>query len=330
MHPSFSIIIPVYNASSWIGDALNSILKQDYREVEILCMDDASTDDSVQAICLIAERDSRVRLFSSIRNEGAGARRNEGIQHARGEWILFLDADDWYEEGLFLRLAGVIVRNPDINIIEFEFFITDPHGTKKRAEWLNRGEEGVKLVEKENILSCTSTCNKCWRREFLVKWGLSFAVTNQSGEEVPLHICAFLVAERFYYLPFKGYCWRYCPDSCSRSEKKETVFLEGIFDMLQVLRKELVRLRLFHEEYYRLACLVILSWSLQEKKSSRKTYGIYYRSVREWFLKNGISRRVFNKYGYGGLYKCYKKLEKTPWPLFRIKMMLKYMLTINK
>lgn len=96
-----SIIVPAYNAEKVLGDCLESLLKQRLREVEIIVVNDGSKDLTGEIAKKFAERDSRVRVIDKEQNEGLSAGRNSGMQFARGEYIGFVDADDWIEEDYF-------------------------------------------------------------------------------------------------------------------------------------------------------------------------------------------------------------------------------------
>lgn len=93
-----SIVIPVYNAASYLSQCLDSVLGQTYRELDIVCVNDGSTDDSLKILREYAVKDSRIRIFSK-ENEGKGAAsaRNMGLHNAKGEYIQFLDSDDFFE-----------------------------------------------------------------------------------------------------------------------------------------------------------------------------------------------------------------------------------------
>ena len=93
LKPELSVIIPVYNASKYIEETLRSILTQSLAHLEVICVDDGSTDDSREIISRIAEDDPRLRLITQ-ENQFAGIARNNGLLHARGEYIHFMDADD--------------------------------------------------------------------------------------------------------------------------------------------------------------------------------------------------------------------------------------------
>ena len=88
-----SVVMPVYNAARYLPEALDAILAQDLTDIEIICVDDGSTDDSPRILSRYADADARIRVISQ-HNAGAGAARNRGIDEARGEFLCFTDADD--------------------------------------------------------------------------------------------------------------------------------------------------------------------------------------------------------------------------------------------
>jgi glycosyltransferase involved in cell wall biosynthesis len=107
--PIASIIIPAFNASRWIGETLNCAQRQTLRDLEIIVVDDGSTDATAAIVMRHAERDARVRLLE-ISNSGVGAARNVGIGEARGRYIAPLDADDLWDAEKLERQVGCIER----------------------------------------------------------------------------------------------------------------------------------------------------------------------------------------------------------------------------
>ena len=95
-HPIVSVIMPVYNASMFLREALDSILGQTLADIEVICVDDGSTDDSADIIAGYAAKDPRVKLVRQ-ENGGAGRARNNGIAYARGDYVHYMDSDDWLE-----------------------------------------------------------------------------------------------------------------------------------------------------------------------------------------------------------------------------------------
>lgn len=116
-----SIIIPVFNAQAHIGRCLESILVQKGSFFEVLVIDDASTDTSLQRICRKAEADSRLRVFRNDTNRLAGYCRNLGMQQACGRFLWFVDADDWISPGSIARLLHWVQEYPEAEVFSFGF-----------------------------------------------------------------------------------------------------------------------------------------------------------------------------------------------------------------
>lgn len=95
MNPLVSIIVPVYNVSVYVEDCLSSIVSQTYDNIEVLCIDDRGTDDSMDIVRQYAKDDHRIKIIQNERNIGLGATRNVGIRHASGNYLFFLDSDDY-------------------------------------------------------------------------------------------------------------------------------------------------------------------------------------------------------------------------------------------
>ena len=102
----FSIIIPVYNVELYLKDCLDSVLNQSFADWEAICVNDGSTDGSVTILGKYAEKDSRFKIISQP-NAGLSAARNTGINAAKGDYILFLNSDDWME----LNALEVLSKN---------------------------------------------------------------------------------------------------------------------------------------------------------------------------------------------------------------------------
>ena len=114
----FSVIIPLYNKADYILKTLSSIIYQSFEDYEVVIVDDGSTDDSVEKICLHFQ-DERIRIISQD-NSGPAKARNTGVQNALSEWVVFMDADDYFLPNAFKTFHSLITTNPDI-----DYFITN-------------------------------------------------------------------------------------------------------------------------------------------------------------------------------------------------------------
>ena len=96
-----SVIIPFYNEEQYIGDCLISLIKQTYKNIEIICVDDGSTDNGAMIVKAIQQSDSRISLIQQ-ENMNAGTARNVGFSKAKGEYVLFLDSDDFFSPSMVI------------------------------------------------------------------------------------------------------------------------------------------------------------------------------------------------------------------------------------
>ena len=104
-----SVIIPIYNACRYIRPALDSVISQTLQEIEIICVDDGSTDTSLDMLKIYQKQDSRIRIITKT-NGGPALARNNGLARARGEYVAFLDADDFCEIDMLEKLYNRAYR----------------------------------------------------------------------------------------------------------------------------------------------------------------------------------------------------------------------------
>ena len=153
-----SIIIPVYNVENYIDECLESVVNQTYRNLEIILINDGSTDESAQKCLEWADRDNRI-LFLSKNNEGLGPTRNYGVKKATGEWIVFLDSDDWLDLSFVSTLYQAAIDN-NADLVDCNYC----------QKYVQTGEE--KVTNDFSALGCrlpdsllyTYNMMGCWRR----------------------------------------------------------------------------------------------------------------------------------------------------------------------
>ena len=107
-----SVIIPVYNAEKYLEQCLESLLNQTLKEIEIICVDDGSEDRSVEIIEKFSEKDCRISLLRQ-KNSYAGVARNNGLNASTGKYVIFLDADDFFEPDMLLSMYNKIESDQD-------------------------------------------------------------------------------------------------------------------------------------------------------------------------------------------------------------------------
>ena len=121
--PKVTIVMPVYNAEKYLGQALDSILHQTYKNLEIVCVDDGSTDSSLRILEAYKNKDSRIQILTQ-KNQYAGVARNNGMDHATGDYIMFLDADDVFAKTMVAYLVRMAKKfEPDIIVYGYNRFV---------------------------------------------------------------------------------------------------------------------------------------------------------------------------------------------------------------
>lgn len=123
--PLVSVIIPVYNQEKYLEQCMDSVLAQSLKEIEVLCVDDGSTDRSKEILKKYAEQDRRVHILCQ-ENAGAGAARNHGLRNAKGKYLSFLDSDDFFEPDMLLKAYEQAEKDrADFVVFESDKYLTD-------------------------------------------------------------------------------------------------------------------------------------------------------------------------------------------------------------
>lgn len=116
MKKSVSVIIPVYNAAKFITQCLNSVLSQTLKDIEVICVNDKSQDNSLEILKEFQEKDERITVIDNEKNLGAALTRNEGIEKAKGKYIYFIDADDYIDEK-YLECMYEKIEKENCNVV---------------------------------------------------------------------------------------------------------------------------------------------------------------------------------------------------------------------
>lgn len=176
MNNLVSIIIPIYNVEAYLRKCLDSVLKQTYTNIEIILIDDGSLDNSPSICDEYAEKDNRVNVIHK-KNGGLSDSRNVGLKTSNGEWITFIDSDDWVTENYISTFMDIIEKEGNYDFIAANHF--KYHNGKKIASCFSNNK---KITKRKNItneyckLGIIPICawNKLYNVVFLKKNNLSF------------------------------------------------------------------------------------------------------------------------------------------------------------
>jgi len=141
-----SVIIPVYNVENYLKECLESVINQSFEDLEILCINDESTDNSLNILKEYKNRDSRIQIISQ-ENAGVSAARNTGLNNSTGDYIYFMDSDDYLELEALEEMIN-LSKNYDLDLLIFEFINFDDKTGKKfennvGMQYLNELEKPV-------------------------------------------------------------------------------------------------------------------------------------------------------------------------------------------
>lgn len=198
-----SVVMPIYNADDYLKPAIDGVLGQTLTDIELICVDDGSTDKSLSIIKEYQQTDERVRILTE-NNAGPSIARNKGLVRARGKYVIFLDADDFYDYTLLEKMYNQAEEQRlDITVCKFDIY----NNRKSKFEDNIRSDHGEIFTESEVvskndypdvILSCTTgyVWNKLFRREFLVEKELVFDPDLRVFEDTHFVVTALSLADR--------------------------------------------------------------------------------------------------------------------------------------
>lgn len=203
-----SIIIPVYNCEKYLEQCLSSVLSQTLKELEVICIDDGSTDCSAEVIAQIAKGDTRVNLLRQS-NQGAGAARNLGIGKARGKYLAFLDADDYYLDINALEIMFRTCEEYQVRAVGSRRKCLD-NGTEKKEPLFEKAVSGsgkVVIYEYRDWQIDYDYQNFLFERELVTDNHIVFPVYRRF-QDPPFLVKTLYAAERFAVADTYLYCYR--------------------------------------------------------------------------------------------------------------------------
>lgn len=225
--PTISVIVPIYNAESYLAQCIESIIRQTYKDLQIILIDDGSADRSLHIAQDYAQKDTRIELYSQP-NQGQSAARNVGLKYATGEWISFIDSDDYIDIDFYQTLMQVIDDKDCVQI-------------------------GYRRVQNGHIISehtsryfyhFTTPWIRIYRRDFLEHNHLCF-YEGIIYEDVLFSIDMWSLRPTYKMLNYRGYNYTFNPTSTTsirnkESEKKIFVLLKKRYKSAQNLTTRLL------------------------------------------------------------------------------------------
>lgn len=231
-HPFFSIVTPVYNSVNLMSRYFSSLENQTFKDFELIIVDDCSTDNSfIELKKKIGTLQFPVVLLQTKKNSGPGNARNLGIKYASGQWLTFIDNDDWIDNNALEKLSAIIMEK-DVDSIIFDYYITD--GKKRKASSsMYKGKEGI-LTPKEYIPFVRNhTVGKVYRLSKIMANNIQYPNELRRCEDVAFVCRALEACGKTYYYPQPLYYYYQRHDSLSNNNELDESDMVKAFKKLE-------------------------------------------------------------------------------------------------
>lgn len=316
-----TVAITVYNRAKYITECLESVMNQTYSDMEILCVDDVSTDGSYEILQQYAAKDSRIRLFRNEKNSGVQVSRNLAINEARGEYITFVDDDDWISLDCLEHCMREFRDNPEVDCITLAEKRVEPDGTMYDPEGRMvfdkiSGEQAFRWSMPWHIGGCY-VCRTEFQRRFPFDNSCRNFGDENTGRMLLLHSRSVLLSKGIYY-------YRMLDDSVSHKlSMAQFTRLTSQHSMCVELKKEGIKTELLeiYEEFRWLNIINAYVYYAEHRKElngRQKAEALeLIRNARETMDLALMKSGMVKKFGYMPLL-CPCLPAGFSWNLFRI------------
>lgn len=227
MNPAITVIVPIYNVEQYIYKSIESILSQTLNNIEIILVDDGSTDKSGDIADFYAKKDSRVKVIHK-KNQGVSMARNLGLKLAAGEYVSFIDSDDWIDVDMLEKLYYEAIEN-NCDVVMCCFSREDIKNNKSVKIFHPFQSNTILLKNDINREICsqllvngyfTSSCDKIYRLSFLKKYKIKMSTNVKLREDYIFNMNVFNFADRVKYVPMPFYHYRDADNSAVKKYYK--------------------------------------------------------------------------------------------------------------
>lgn len=280
MKPKVSVIIPVYNSEKYIERCIESVLNQTFQDFELIVINDGSKDDSQEILEGYKEKYANKIMLINQENRGVSKTRNKAIQIANGEYIMFIDNDDYIDNDYIeTHIQKIEEANADIVMSGYRRVNIDK-----------------KVLFKQKLLNTNwskyivlAPWAKIYKREFLLKNNIEF-LDYAIGEDVYFNLVAFAKEPKIEIIDYIGYNWFFNTKSVSNTSQRglsKDIDIRVLLD--KILREYDKKDELI--EYYFVRYFI---WYMlfSGRKSSSKNFMDYYAKCKMWFQENQIKNKI--------------------------------------
>ena len=255
-----SVLVPVYNVEKYLEDALQSLLNQTFSDIEIICVNDGSKDNSLTLLKKFENKDSRIKIINK-KNGGCGSARNRALDEAKGDYIYFFDPDDYILPNAFEELyKNITNNNSDLVIFKIAWFkdntqinflkpLFDFDNIFKDVDF-NNFTFTYKDVKSYVLNSGFAPWSKLYRKEFLDRYDDFRFDLGVAFDDVPFHVKSMLRASKISFAPEFYYYYRYANPNSVNNTSSNGMDIMKIIDIVEVFLKNEGYFEEFKNEFY--------------------------------------------------------------------------------
>ena len=289
-----SIIIPVYNNGKYLRTCLDSLVNQTLKDIEIIAVDDNSSDNSLLILMEYAKKYPNIKVYHNRKNLGQGATRNKGLEYAKGEYIGFVDSDDYVRYNMYEDMYKAAINNNAPLVTTMLLYVTEDLDLKNDVVCKSDPivyDPTIDINKEQVVSDSPSACNKLFKRELIGHYRF---LENTFFEDVAFSYYMLMKSDKIVILPYFNYFYRINNyDSLSFKTYKKTDKIYDIFKVLERLEedvKSINKYNIFKDEIRFLK----LAYSITQLFDINK-WDVTKEEKEEALRK--MSETIYNKYG---------------------------------
>jgi glycosyltransferase involved in cell wall biosynthesis len=272
--PKISIIIPIYKVEKYLRFCLDSLCVQTLKDIEIICVNDGSPDNCGEILNEYQKKDKRFYILNQ-ENLGSGPARNNGLDHAKGEFLGFVDPDDWVSPNYFEILYNrATICSADIsataNIIKVHKYQTKKSVGFQSEKIIVSDQKRKNLIYRSGVI-----WNKVFKKKLVDKYNIRFADTKSTGQDNPFNIISLATANKIATTTMGTYFYRVRSESAINSRSLKDI---GIVEIYNDIFSQIKKLNL-EENYFKII-----------KKRALKDFGNTYSKLHPKFREKLLAK----------------------------------------
>ena len=237
-NPKISIIVPVYNTANYLEECLDSLINQSLEEIEIICIDDKSEDDSPKIMEKYASSDKIIKLLYNKENTGQALARNIALKSVKGEYVSFMDSDDKIDLNAYEKVLNFSEEN-NLDMVLFNVVRFDRKGiiggSELHEKSIQKLNSNTNILENNEFVYDTSPCNKLIKTSLIEENNIEFV--DRLYEDLLFSMELFTSTDSVGVLPDVKYYWRRRRDKSNKSTTQNRTNKKNIADRIFIINQ---------------------------------------------------------------------------------------------